>query len=134
MSGAQLHWKGNEVYSERMACLADAMGEIGLRVEGGGKRELYKGHGVITGTLRRSIHSAAPTYTWASDNVKPSSGSPERGGQPFLPGVKGDEITVSVGSGMEYAMIVHNLYHYMTRSLDIVKTQISSIVKGYMRD
>ncbi len=135
--GYKLIWRGDEVVAEKERDMLGAMGEIGLRVEGESKKELYKGHGVLTSTLRRSIHSATPGYTWSSDNVLPSESSPERGGQPALPKLERHQIVVQVGSGMEYAMPVHQGhhsfegYHYIRNGLARVRPLVPGIVKRH---
>lgn len=133
--GFSLVWRGDEVLALKTKQAAAALGEIGLRVEGESKKELYKGHGVITGTLRRSIHTALPGYTWAGDNVKPAPGTPERGGQLTMPGF--DQLVVQVGSGLEYAMAVHQGhhsfegYHYIRNGLAKVKPLVPGIVRKH---
>lgn len=135
--GYKLIWRGDEVVAEKQKSMMGAMSEIGLRVEGESKRELYKGHGVLTGTLRRSIHSATPGYTWRGDNVDPAEGTPERGGQPALPTLERNQIVVQVGSGMEYAMAVHQGhhsfegYHFITNGLRRVMSLVQGIVRKH---
>ena len=78
--GVRMNWKGKEVARVAADQAAEIMGEFALRAEGHSKRELQKGHGVLTGTLRRSIHVAEPGYDFAADDLEPSENSPERGG------------------------------------------------------
>lgn len=135
----RLDWRGEQVQTEVRKRVAQAWGEVGLRVETEAKRELYKGHGVITGTLRRSIHTATPPYSWGSDDVAPSNNSPERGGQMNLAGMESDGLTIQVGSGLKYAMVVHQGrddgsfegYHYLRNALAKVKPQIQGVLKKY---
>lgn len=143
-----LKWRGPEVVKAVAGNVAKAMGEFGLRVEGNSKKELKKGHGVITGTLRRSLHVAQPGYNWSGDNVAASKrkvrkgvvvqeGSPERGGQIFDAVVNGSKITIQVGSGLNYAMPVHQGhhsfegYHFLTNGLEKTKPQLQSVLKKY---
>lgn len=134
----RLTWKGNEVSTKvKREVMGPALGEIGLRVEAAAKRQLVKGHGVKTGTLRRSIHTAAPGYAWQRDDVAPSNSTPERGGQQALPGMERDGLVVQVGSGLKYALAVHQGfgsfegYHFLTTGAAEVKPQVPSIVKKY---
>ncbi len=96
-----------------------------LAAETAAKRELWWGHGVKTGTLRRSIHLAAPGYPWDSDDVPPGEGTPERGRRLVKPQIRdgGKRIVVELGSGLRYALPVekghHSFqgYHYLERGL-----------------
>ena len=127
----RLTWRGPQVAAEVMRdVVGPAMAEIGLRVEGEAKHELRKGHGVLTGTLRRSIHAAGANYAYSGDNVEPGAGTPERGGsQP--PAAE----TVTVGSGMRYALWVHQGhgsfggYHYLTNAVDKVRPLVPGILR-----
>lgn len=118
--------------------LAAAAGEIGLRVEAEAKRELQPGHGVETGTLRRSIHAAEPGYAFAGDDVAPSDSSPERGGGEVAGERDGDKIMVAVGSGLVYALAVHQGhgsfegYHYLTNAVEKVRPKADAIVRKHM--
>ncbi len=118
--------------------LAAAVGEIGLRIEAEAKRELQPGHGVLTGTLRRSIHAGAPDYAFAGDDVEPSDSSPERGGGDVAGVRDGDRIMVAVGSGLVYALAVHQGhgsfagYHYLTNALEKVGPKASAIVRKHL--
>src|SRR5512142_2111304 len=101
-SGYQLNWLGQVVFQDAMRILSDAWGQVGLAVEGNAKKELYKGHGVLTGTLRRSIHTAKPGYAWPGDNVEPENDTPERGGKSVKADANASEVRLEVGSGMVY--------------------------------
>src|SRR5690348_15092112 len=100
-------WRGAQVVDDVDTNVAKAISEFGLVAEGHSKRELQKGHGVISGTLRRSIHTAQPGYNWAGDNVKPSSSSPERGNQVLNAIRAGQKVTIQLGSGLGYSLPVH---------------------------
>lgn len=132
MTDFTLNWKGDEVKRQTLENVAAAMAEFGLTVEGESKKELRKGHGVLTGTLRRSIHTALLGYDWGGDDVEPSPGSPERGGELNTP--ETDNVTVQVGSGLVYAMAVHQGhhsfqgYHYLTNGLNKARGQLQNIL------
>lgn len=133
-------WRGKEVSQAVAQNVALALGEFALRAEGHAKRELQKGHGVITGTLRRSIHTAQPGYNWNSDG-----GEGERGGKLVAALIKGNMITVQVGSGLVYAMAIHQGwtlgykgtkgafagYHFLTIGVDKAKPEMPSILKEF---
>jgi hypothetical protein len=57
MSSVTLNWKGDEVLRIAKENGAAIISEFGLTVEGESKKELRRGHGVLYGTLRRSIHA-----------------------------------------------------------------------------
>lgn len=101
----------------------------GLAVEGAGKEQLHPGHGVITGTLRRSIHCAKPNYNWPGDDLLPSEESPERGGKAVSPARIGRKLVVSVGSGMCYARKIEELYHFMANAFNEILPQVPRILK-----
>lgn len=132
-----LNWRGDEVKRLVLERMAGAMGEFGLVVEAESKRELRKGHGVLTGTLRRSIHAAAPGYQWSTDDVPPGSDSPERGGAPVQASQVNGVVTVEVGSGLRYALPVHQGhgafggYHYLTNGLEKAKPKLAQILKRW---
>lgn len=114
MGKKKLNWRGRQAGDEFLRkVIVPGMGLIGLAVESEAKQELRKGHGVESGTLRRSIHTAEPGYHWGSDDVEPAPGTPERGGK------RTDGLVVQVGSGLNYALPVHQGhgsfggYHYI---------------------
>jgi hypothetical protein len=138
-------WRGKEVNQAVMQNVAKALGEFALRAEGNSKRELQKGHGVETSTLRRSIHAAKPGYAWSGDDVPPSTGAPERGGKKFDAVVNGKKITIQLGSGLVYAMAIHqgwatgykNMkgsfagYHYLDNGVKKTKPELPDVLRKY---
>ena len=110
MADFELNWKGDEVLRTTKENAAKIIAEFALTVEGESKKELRKGHGVLTGTLRRSIHTALPDAS------------------------SSDQLTVEVGSGLDYAMAVHqghhnfSGYHYLTIGLKKAKEKMQSII------
>ncbi len=132
-----LKWFGDDVRRTKLAQVADAMGEFGLRVETASKRELQPGHGVRTGTLRRSIHCAPPDYPWTSDNIESADGMPDLGGKEVKPVDKGGKMVLEVGSGLEYSMPIHQGfgsfegYHYLTNGLEKMRPELPKIIKRH---
>ena len=130
---SELIWRGDEVLKTTQENAAKIISEFALTVEGEAKKELRKGHGVETGTLRRSIHTALPGYDWGGDDVEPSAGAIERGGEAAMPEA-GNQLTVEVGSGLVYAMAVHqghhsfSGHHYLTNGLKKAQGKLSSII------
>ncbi len=148
--GWKLNWQGDQVLQDAQTTLAEAWTQVGLAVEGAAKKELHKGHGVETGTLRRSIHCAAPGYNWSGDDVAAASDSPERGGNAVAPAKKGNVLSLQVGSGLSYAaaiefgftsaieyamMGIRNFegYRYLRNGLDKVKPQIPEILSKFFQ-
>lgn len=132
----KLDWHGDEVGKDVLKNVGAAMTEFGLRCETAAKNRLQPlGRGVRTGTLRRSIHLAEPGYSWRGDNVKPSPNTPERGGQDAKPVERQGKLTLELGSGMEYALVVHqdhpNAHHYITYAVDEMKPKLPSILERH---
>lgn len=127
----QLDWKGAEVRSEVVAAIGSGLQEFGLRHETEAKRELYPDHGVVTGTLRRSIHSAGPFYDFSGDDVASAPSSPERGGQGAELEEADGRIAVVVGSGMRYALRIQHLYGYITKSHERVFPDLPEILNKH---
>lgn len=91
------------------------------------------GRGERTGTLKRSIHAAPPDYAWARDDVEPGPGTPERGGKDFEPEVTAKKVTGAVGSGMRYAIYLHQSRdsegaHYILRAFEKVRAGLGAII------
>jgi hypothetical protein len=133
MSDWKLTWNGDEIAELTRENVAKALSEFALTVEGESKRELRKGHGVLTGTLRRSIHTALPGYDWSGDDVE---NGPERGGRRVALS-ETRVLRIEVGSGMVYAMAVHqghhnfSGYHYLTNGLKRAQGKLPSIIEKY---
>ncbi len=135
----RLDWRGPQA----LAAVVDwvvkpALADWALyKVEKTAKEKLQKGHGVITGTLRRSIHGASPGYAWDSDNVEPGAGTPERGGTRAEPAESGGRIVLELGSGMEYALSVHQGhgsfpgYHYLVDAANEEAGSLDGYLKKY---
>lgn len=132
-----LKWRGPEVVKAVANNVAKAFGKFSLRVVGHSMKELERGHGVETGTLRRSIHAAQPGYNWGADDVKPSPQSPNRNGMKFDAVINGKKITIQVGSGLKYALPVHQGhhsfagYHYLTNGLEKAKPELAQDLETY---
>ena len=100
---SRLEWKGAEFRGQVVDAIAAGLTEFGIRHESEAKRQLVPGQGVLTGTLRRSIHAAGPSYNFAADDLPPASGTPERAGTGGEAEEVGGSVVISVGSGMSYA-------------------------------
>jgi len=131
----KIKWRGQEVLETSIEHLEPIMSDIALAAEGNSKKELYKGHGVLTGTLRRSVHAASPGYNWSSD-----TGASELGGQQVTPERRGGRLVVELGSGLSYALAIHqgwsgppfrgsfSGYHYITNGVEKTHGQVPGIV------
>jgi len=145
-----LDWRGPELDRKLRAGLGAGLSEIGLRIEAKAKARLKPseqlddewveggGHGKRTGTLQRSIHNAQLGYDWGGDNVEPSDSSPEHGGQGVTPTEEGDALWIEIGSGLEYAMAVHENHYdpdvvlFIQQAADDVKPQAPAIIKRHV--
>jgi len=146
-----LNWRGDDLKRRVLQQAAAGLTEFGLRCETGAKRRLRPseqdasgdfvpggGHGVRTGTLRRSIHTATPGYGWDGDNVEPSSGAPERGGQAAKPREQSGRLTLELGTGMEYGLEVHQshydatVFHFIVSSVEQEAPKLPGILKRHM--
>jgi len=149
----QLIWKSQEVVAQVHQNVATAYTEFGLMVEGNAKQELRKsefirvngrtrwvrggGHGVRSGTLRRSIHLAQPGYNWQQDDVPLDKEGPERGGHKVEAVVTAGRVGLQIGSGLHYALVVHQGHgsfkghHYLTRGLDKTKPELPTLLKKH---
>lgn len=142
-----LKWLGDEVVKVSEDQLKAIMGEVGLTAEGEAKKQLKKGHGVLTGTLRRSIHAAPPDYDYKKDDIEASDTSPERGGKLVEACKQGSgKFAIAVGSGMSYALAIQQGwsegykkmrgsfagYHYLTIGVENARKKLSEIVHRHM--
>ena len=129
-----LNWKGDHVVQVTEDQLMEILPEFALVAEGESKKELKKGHGVETGTLRRSIHAAEEGYEFGGDNVEPSESSPERGNQSVKATKDGNRISCLLGSGMLYALKIHQGwgnfagYHYFTNGIEKALEKLDAII------
>jgi len=88
------------------------MNEITLRAEGAAKAELYPGHGVRFGTLRRGV-LAVPA---------------RRQGMKIIGGI-------GTGPGsVKYAAIIHRKYEYLTKGLKKVLPSVDAIIERHLKD
>lgn len=133
----KLNWKGPQVVAQVHKNVGKAYTKFGLKVEGRAKKKLQKGHGVITSTLRRSIHLAQPGYNWSQDDVAPGEKGPERGRQAVEAEVTFGRVGLQIGSGLHYALPVHQGhggfagYHFLTEALDETKPELPAILKEF---
>lgn len=89
--------------------LVPAVDEIDMRIEARAKAELYPGHGKITGTLQRSIHS-----------------TPARHRAGVVLGAVGTE-------PLSYALKIHARYRYLIVGLNHVRPHALGIVERHAR-
>lgn len=124
-------WMGDQVEQDCIAAIIAAVREFGLTHETEAKRELTPGRGVLTGTLRRSIHAAAPDYGFGNDDVTPASSSPERSGHGLDIQERNGRVAVVVGSGMSYARRIEELYGYIVGSHNRVIGRLPGILRKH---
>lgn len=126
--GYTVDWRGVEVTDQVRDALKAALGEFGLIHETEAKRELGPGHGVLTGTLRRSVHGAYPTYAFSRDDVPPSNSSPERGGSGGTAAAFRTKVVIVVGSGMRYARKIEQMYGYIQKGHERARPQLDDLL------
>ncbi len=100
-----LRWRTREVKAEVSQTIAESMVEWLSGVEQDAKNSLYPGHGVDTGSMKRSIHAADDHYNWPADHEYPNG--PERGGMVFKPTITEKAVIATIGSGQGYAIFSH---------------------------
>jgi hypothetical protein len=133
MATARLVWKGPAVRQKVVTAVISGLQEFALTHETEAKSELQPRRGVVTGTLRRSIHAANPEYSYQKDHVLSSPSTPERGrGTPQL-AERGGKVAVVVGSGMRYARRIENRYSYMMRSYGRMLPRLEPIIRKHAK-
>ncbi len=131
----KLKWRGDKIEGLIDQAAISALSIFGLKVEAGAKKELYPGHGVVTGTARRSIHAAGIDYNFVDDDVEPGQQTPERGLKSVKNRIRkiGAVLSVVVGSGLRYAMALHQGhgsfegYHFLLKPYDELKDDFPEI-------
>lgn len=140
-------WRGDELDQKLKAGLGQALTEIGLRIEAKAKSQLRPseqdddgkwveggGHGKRTGTLQRSIHNAALGHDWGADGAQS-----DLGGQGAEPTEADDVLWIEVGSGLEYAMPVHENHYdpetlfFLSDAVDDMAPRVPAIVKKHVQ-
>lgn len=129
-----LTWRGPRVREKLIDALSATLVEFDQAAERDAKQRLFPGHGYDTGTLQRSIHAAAPDYNWHEDDVPRSTDTPERGGRNFTPEVQRKKILAAVGSGMRYAIYVHQSWYRFIRDAVInMASRLDGILDYHVR-
>ena len=141
MAKFRLQWRGAETKAMVAKAVIGGLNEFHLEVEREAKAILQPGAGVVTGTLRRSVHAGAPSYGWESDDVPPSPTSTERGGTGGLPEKQGNMVVGTIGSGLVYALAVHDGhcysafpgYYYIERGYEKVQHKLPEKLQKHAR-
>lgn len=126
--GYKLDWKGVQCKAQVVGAVKVGLGRFGLVHEREVKRELRAGQGVLTGTLRRSVHSADPSYDFPGDDVAPSNSTPERGGNAAA-AIVGNKVITSVGSGMVYAHYIEQIYGYIQKGHERALPELNELLE-----
>lgn len=148
MSGFRLTWKGDEA-SRRVVdeVVKPAIRDFALAAETVAKAKLrktpqdtkthkyipWKGEGKRTGLLQRSVHIATPGYNWSGDTGDGSSAGAEAA-------VRGNKITIQLGSGIEYAIYVNTLHYnprvnrFIETSVEETRPRMPGIIARYARN
>lgn len=128
----KINWTGDEVRRAIEKAAVGALTQFGLEHETASRSVVSPGRGVLTGTYRRSIHSAGSGYNFGRDNVKPSPSSPDRGGN-GVARVRGAHIQIVVGSGMLYAGHLERLYSPIATGHKRVIKRLPTILQKHAR-
>lgn len=136
----RLDWHGKEVQKRTRLRAAKVLLRVGFSIIELTQRQLYKGHGLVTGTLRRSYHVGLPDYT---------SGAAEKaaeGGQSAVTVVQVSpeelmkDLKLLVGSWLNYARAVDQGkgtfegYNQLFNALDGTKRRVPFIIKTVARE
>ncbi len=110
MAGFTLQWNSQALLDKARRGAVRGLTEVDLRIEAEAKSELYPGHGLLTGALRRSIvgeeaQEAGPTTA------------------------RGRVVT----KGIRYAARLHRRYGYLRKGYEKVKPRIREIVTDAIR-
>ena len=137
--GYRLQWKGAQTKEQVVRAVIGGVHEFHLEVEREAKANLQPGAGVITGTARRDIHADAPTHSWASDDVAPTPGTPERGGTGEMPQEQGNTVVGTIGGGVSYQMALHEGhgsfpgYQHITRGYEKIQHKLPGKLEKHAR-
>ena len=126
-----LKWMGDEVYRNVANAVIAGMNEYGARLETDAKGRVKPGAGVVTGTYRRSLHFSHSGYNFGNDNVKPSNRTKERGGKGSGAALKGDTISIVMGSGMVYAMHLERIFNVVNGAHEAISPQLPKIIEKH---
>lgn len=128
-----LELRKDALRADIIAAASDGLTEMSLNHERLAKSRLVKGRGVVTGTLRRSIHAADVDYNFGSDDVQPSPGAPERGGRVFALAERNGKLIVTTGSGMKYARKIDDRYGYLSGTHKQAAAELPSLIEKHAK-
>ncbi len=110
----RISWRGDQVVKEVTNKVRQAWSEIGQAVASEAQKQLYPGHGVVSGELRSSIRATATVE-------------------------KNGRLTLQVGSPLPYALYIeiggHNFngYRYLRIGLAKVTPRILEFIKRHTK-
>lgn len=111
MSGYTLNWKGPEILARARAGAERGLTEVDQRTEAGAKEELYPGHGLLTGALRRGVVGEAA--------------------QAVSPTLIRGRVAVK---GIPYARAIERRYGYLKKGWEKVQPRAGSIVTSAIKE
>ena len=127
-----LEWLDDQLQQEIIQpAVVNGLNEFGARWETAAKASVGPGRGVVTGTYRRSLHFSSRAYNFGRDNVKPGSGTPERGGTGKGATVGGGYVSIVAGSGMIYARRLEAMYNVVVGAHAQVAGQLGGILEKH---
>lgn len=110
-SSYQLTWRGPELLAKARAGAVKGLTEVDQRTEAAAKAELYPGHGLLTGTLRRGI---------VGEEAREVSATLVRG-------------RVAV-KGVPYARVIERRYGYLKAGWEKVRPRAGGIISERIKE
>lgn len=132
--GFRIEWNGDEIFEEVVVGTVRGLAEYGLLHEREAKAQLAPGKGVLSGRVKRSVHSAPPSYNWKSDWAVPGRSMPELGGKLAAPDIEGDRVVIAVGTGIAYGVRVENRYQYLQSSWVQTLPRLEEMISDYCQE
>lgn len=120
-------WRGGELQLRQRRAYGRGLIGIGEAVATRGKENAH----VITGTMRRSIHTAEPDYTGGNDlGIAQGGGEPRNLDEPVFEGI---DAALEVGSWVPYACVEETGrgHTFMAPAVEEVS---GAIAEGLMRE
>ena len=136
----RLDWRGKEVQKRTRLRAAKVMLQVGFSIVELCQRQLYSGHGLITGTLRRSYHVGKPDYFPGKAEEAAAGGKLAIRVHQVKPEDIVKDLKLMVGSWLNYARAVDQGkgsfqgYGQLFNALDGTKRRVPFLIKKVAKD
>lgn len=107
----KLLWKGDKIPPAMAQAAIAAVNEVTLRMEAKAKTQLFKGHGLLSGNLKRDVQTIPA----------------RREGMRVIGGFGTSQLTSA------YALVIEKRYRYIRHGYEAVKAQSRSILARHLR-